>query len=209
MGMTAWKTQRGFTLIELVITIAIISILTSIAAPAITRLQQRSVMSSATTLVQATIARARIDAMMRGRCVCVMFNSNASGTLTPRSITLRRLRGLDCESVTTACSNTTDWEPFLSNAGAAEPPIVIEETSVNLQLISSPASGDRLSGISNDTTADGRFDMVFRPSGRLWIGTAANATTSRYEVRVNHRSNQSRNLLVCPHGAVRDSSEGC
>ncbi len=64
--------HRGFTIVELLVTVALISILISIAAPSFVTFQRNAELTSFTNSMMAAINSARGEAMKRGRYAMVM-----------------------------------------------------------------------------------------------------------------------------------------
>ena len=77
-GMT--RRPIGLTLIELLIVVALASILMLIAVPSISQLLRNSELSSTTNTLLAGINSARSEAMKRGGYAMVVPNGNGSGT---------------------------------------------------------------------------------------------------------------------------------
>lgn len=70
--------RRGFTLVELMITIAILAIIASLAAPAVGVFVSRSAMRSVSADFTLAIQRARSEAINRNMCVTMCMSSKAS-----------------------------------------------------------------------------------------------------------------------------------
>lgn len=78
-------TSSGFTLIELMVTIAVLAIIVSIAAPNIsTQLANQRVKSTAATLENA-LKEAKVESIIRRQNVSVIYNASSS----PKNITLQ------------------------------------------------------------------------------------------------------------------------
>ena len=73
---------RGFTAVELMVTIAILGILAARAAPSFTSLIERWRVRTVTEAMQSTIYLARSEAMRRGGAIVVRKNPNVSGVCT-------------------------------------------------------------------------------------------------------------------------------
>ncbi len=77
--------NAGFTLIELMVTIAILAIIASLAAPAVGVFVSRSAMRSISSDFTLALQRARSEAINRNMCVTMCMSSKAS--LTPPKCT--------------------------------------------------------------------------------------------------------------------------
>lgn len=78
-------TNSGFTLIELMVTIAVLAIIVGIAAPSIsTQLANQRVKSTAATLANA-LKEAKVESIIRRQDVTVLYDGNSN----PKTITLR------------------------------------------------------------------------------------------------------------------------
>ena len=78
----AGKASRGFTLLELMVVLAIVAVLTTLAVPSFTRLVQSNTMSSNVNTFMADLRYARSEATRRGGGV-VMCRSNAPEAVHP------------------------------------------------------------------------------------------------------------------------------
>lgn len=75
--MPKLQNQKGFTLVELMVTIAVLAIVTSIAIPAFNSTILNNRVSGTTQNIQATLAMARSEAVKRNKSVMVCrANSN-------------------------------------------------------------------------------------------------------------------------------------
>lgn len=202
---SATRKARGFTLIELMVVVSILAVMGALSVPSLNRLIARHGVTSAGAQMASVISRARVDAMMRGRCVCVMMNQSNSSA-AEKFITLRRLKGFDCDSTTLTACDSTDWEPFATGS-LTEPPTLVDQSNVRLGAIGAAGSVPSTS-LTTNLGLGARFDLVFRPNGRLW-STATNFNSVRWTIRVQHNSGHTEDFLVCSHGATRRATEGC
>jgi len=67
--------QRGFTLIEMMVTIGIMSIMMAIALPAFSDWRERSAAKTASDTLVAHLKQARIKAISESRCVSVVLDT--------------------------------------------------------------------------------------------------------------------------------------
>ncbi|MCW7539178.1 GspH/FimT family pseudopilin [Aquabacterium sp. A7-Y] len=74
--------HRGFTLIELMVTIALVAILAVLAAPALQSFVERSRVTAISNDFVLGLQRARLEAVTRNSCVSMCMTSNAS-EMTP------------------------------------------------------------------------------------------------------------------------------
>ncbi|SFE10559.1 type IV fimbrial biogenesis protein FimT [Paracidovorax konjaci] len=70
---------RGFTLIELMVTLGIAAILLTLAAPNLSQFQRNSQLTSATNSLVGALNAARAEAMKRGKNTFVVPTSNGNG----------------------------------------------------------------------------------------------------------------------------------
>jgi type IV fimbrial biogenesis protein FimT len=99
-----FRLARGFTLIELMVTIALLAILTTLAAPSFGKLIASTRLSSATNELYTSLSQAKSDAIRLGTRV----------TICPSST------GSSCSAVATP-TWTTGWIIFQDNARATDP----------------------------------------------------------------------------------------
>lgn len=84
--------RRGFTLLELIITLTLMAILLAIAVPSLRRWQNQLPLEKAASLVQQLAAKVRLDALRNGRTSRLTLDS--SGTLLIPSVSQAAAREL-------------------------------------------------------------------------------------------------------------------
>ena len=72
------KTNKGFTLFELIVTVAVLAILAMIAAPSMVNLIKSSKIKTASSAIVDFMQQARSEAIRTGRPVTICASSNAS-----------------------------------------------------------------------------------------------------------------------------------
>lgn len=73
----ALRPSRGFTLIELMVTLAVAAVLMMVAVPSLTTFKRNAELTSATNTLLASINAARGEAMKRGRSAMVVANGSS------------------------------------------------------------------------------------------------------------------------------------
>ena len=113
IGRTA---SLGFTLIELMVTIAVMGIIASIAAPSISvQLADQRVKSAAATL-ENVLKEAKAESVIRRQNVSVIYDSTA----TPKSITLQAA-GTDLASYSISDQSTISITPTTATTVVFQP----------------------------------------------------------------------------------------
>jgi type IV fimbrial biogenesis protein FimT len=79
MTLVGVPTARGFSLIELLITVGLVGVMSAIAAPSFTASNGRSRLYTATETIQLQLRSARLAAISRNRPVRVAFNCPVAG----------------------------------------------------------------------------------------------------------------------------------
>lgn len=77
-------TSSGFTLIELMVTIAVLAIIVSIAAPNISTQLANQRVKSTISLIESALKEAKAESVIRRQAIRVIYNTST----TPRTITL-------------------------------------------------------------------------------------------------------------------------
>ena len=170
--------QSGFTAIELMVVIAIVAILASLAVPSFQGLIASSTLTSTTNDLIATLARARSDAIRRGKRVTVCMSANG-----------------------TSCTTTGDWSQgwimFEDNVNfSLNATVDIDGTSPDDRITQvSPATNGNLTvkakgGTSYFSyTADGQIKLMNGGSGAGSIRICSNSSALTDDTR-------SRSLVI-------------
>jgi type IV fimbrial biogenesis protein FimT len=165
--------ERGFTLVELMVTVALAAILGMLAAPAIGDFIVKSRMTNASNEFSGSLLRARNEAVSRNSCVSLCMSSNADGSSPTCS--------------TSGANWQVGWIAFMN-------------TSCDASLTAPPSSSDvlfaRVSGGSEAyiTSLRGARAMMFNSRGaqgaasadRFDVGyqSADSAYTRKYGVNI-------------------------
>jgi prepilin-type N-terminal cleavage/methylation domain-containing protein len=143
------RAARGFSLLETVITVAILGVLCSIAVPNLLPEVQKARLDATTEASAAFFARARAEAMTARRCVRVIIAN-------PQKLEAYRLNTFDCDVSPSAGPfiDATNTEWILIDS------LVVDSKRVTLTWDPAPAE-------TGPSGAAGG-ELRFRPSGRLW-----------------------------------------
>jgi type IV fimbrial biogenesis protein FimT len=79
---TSRRLSTGVTLIELLVTVTVLSIILAIGIPSLREMQVRSQVQSISTEFANDIARARTEAITRNTCVAMCLSANTANALT-------------------------------------------------------------------------------------------------------------------------------
>lgn len=77
--MNTRRTSKGFTLIELMVTVAIIAIIALVAVPSMTAMIETRRMQNATEFVYARVSAARVEAIKQSKTMYVTFATGNGG----------------------------------------------------------------------------------------------------------------------------------
>jgi type IV fimbrial biogenesis protein FimT len=169
------RAARGFTLVELMVTVSIAAILGVIAAPSIRSMLANGQMKSHSSALQESLMLARSEAIKRGArvVVCksadqascatsgawhqgwiVFLDANDSATVNTGEAILHKVAGFGSPFVLQATGNVTDYVSY-SNTGAAK---VIASQNFQAGVFT----------LCRQDSADARQIEIF-PTGRLSV----------------------------------------
>jgi len=162
-------TQAGFTLIELMVTLAVAAVLAMLAAPSIRDFIVRSQMTNLGNEFNSTILKARNEAVNRNTCVTVCMSSSAANA-SPACTT----SGTDWQvgwiaflnpSCDTGLNKPDDDINMLLARPAGDPTYLLQTQHSRKKLTFNPRGAPGLGGA-------GRFDLIY--------DTVGNAMTTKY-----------------------------
>jgi len=159
---------RAFSLIEVMIVVAIISIAAALAVPDLLPEVHKAHMSGAAELVAASVARARNEAMVTKRCVRMWVDST-----DPRRLVTERLNTFDCDSAPGTLPAgfggvgldgvNRIWSPV------AQANVESDLLSLTMDAPADTTACDTATGsVSGTPTGFNCTHLIFRPNGRLY-----------------------------------------
>jgi type IV fimbrial biogenesis protein FimT len=179
--MTIRKSSFGFTLVELMATVAIVAIVLSIAIPSIRDMQLRSQVSSITTDFATDIARSRKEAINRPSCVTICTSTNTANALS---------------GGTPTCAGNTDWQNgWIIFANPTCSATITDPTASNSTLLAVRQTGD-----PNFTLQGGGLQRFMFDARGLTNGVQSNFTLAYVPESVS--SPHYRSLCVSSSGRV-------
>lgn len=129
---------HGFSAIELMVVVAVVAILATVAAPSFTELIGKQRLKGAASVLYGDLQYARSEAVQRNTTVTVTFDTSAtpwcyiihtgstcacgaSGSCTGSAVNLKNVSGADSSGVTMALSTGVTEIPFEPRQGTATP----------------------------------------------------------------------------------------
>lgn len=168
----------GFSLVELMVTLAMLAVLAALAAPAFSDFQERSALRGATEQFVGLVAQARFEAAKRNR---------------PVSVTVARDGEVWCagaiegDATTCSCFQTDATDAAFCDLGQA-PPIDTTSGVSGLAQVRAGSKGTRLTDDPNTFNGDGTF--TFDPKLGLLMNAADSGSltihspTARYDYQL-------------------------
>lgn len=148
--------QIGFTLTELMITVAILGILTAMAAPSFSSALERRKIIAAAEAIQSDLRWARGEAIKRNTDVTVTFTPGAASawsyTITPASKTVNSAAIPDFENVALAENFNSDDTQFDNTRGTSNDAgtVTLTSSAGEVRIILSALGRARICSVGGD-----------------------------------------------------------
>lgn len=181
MSNPGCRAQRGVTLIELMIGVALIAILATLAVPAFVEFRQRTALRGAADQIVTFWGNARFEALRRNVPVKVGFQSNAAGDICIGATTVNPHTDVPCDCFTAgACdvgsypARQSDWaglrvaaQPTLGNTDTDDAGVAaIDPKRANL---TDPADAGSIFLRGPTGPRDYRLNIAIDRNGRAYI----------------------------------------
>lgn len=157
--------QRGFTLVELMVVVAIIGILAAFSTPTMTRSVRRSEARSAATNVAQVIRAARTQAMSRGEVVLLRISPNNDNDAFVMSVSPRIEPGNPDSPLMRSCRLLVNFQDALLTARVDVPAQTFSKQGVLGANMHWMTGGGAMPGAT--------MDLCFAPDGRVYDGATA------------------------------------
>lgn len=176
----AWRSARGFTLIELMVTVAVAAVLLAVSAPSLRQMMMRNAVASASQEFTGAMAQARALAV----------SSNACTTICTASVSASATGSC---AVPTSGGFQSGWIVFVNpacDASQADP------TAAGARLVVTRNGGG--SSVSIVASDNALYQVMFDPRG---ISTAT--SSGRYQVAASGDTGNSLTRTICVDAAGR------
>lgn len=167
--------QQGFTLIEVLITVAIASILLSIAAPNFSTLIKNTRMTSAANEFAGALYLSRSEAIKRGTTVTLCKSANGS-----------------------ACTTANNWEQGWIVFEDANNNAVVDSGETIIRINEGEETGSSVTMVGNSTNVSSR--ITYLPTGRITNFGIGGTTINLCDGRTG---DVGRNIVISRAGRFR------
>ena len=195
--------MRAFTLIEAMVTVAILGIVASLAVPTLLPVIHRSELGGATDNVLGLVARARVQAFADRRCVQLILSPKLANR--PQTLLVRELNTFDCDGIT-AHAQSIDSAPRIV-AGAPLwseiDRLTFDSNRVEARFVNHPVT--LIGAHGNDLAGE---ELRFRGNGRIWSPDDI-LTDDDVTIELRHiTSNETKRFRIAGNGVVVDRPGG-
>lgn len=161
------RSTQGFTLIELMVTVAMVAILMAVAAPSFVKFQQNAELTSRTNSLLASINTARSEAMKRGRYAMVVpLDGAAWASGMTVFVDVNRNNAYDSATDFTVFQFTDPLPPYLTISGSGPTtgatPYMLFDAQGYPKTIGAAAGNFTLSVQRNDLTGNELLEQTRR-----------------------------------------------
>jgi prepilin-type N-terminal cleavage/methylation domain-containing protein len=120
------SSEAGFSLVELLVVVAVASVILAVTVPSVTATMQSYALNSGTQIIASTVRSARLAAVSKNRRVRVLFNCPIVGQM--RAVEVTGNPGID--NAADRCSTTTYPypDPDVATAPNIDGPVVVLPT---------------------------------------------------------------------------------
>ena len=162
--------QRGFTLIEVMLVIAIVGVISAVAVVNLGPLQSHTELGGSTEQVLGMVHRTRLQAMVNRRCTQLLLLDKQPGQA--QRIVARELNSFDCEGTNGGFQNQSmATAPKIDNAKPLWVEIdraIFDNPRTEVAFVNHPASLTNADGADLPSTVTTGKELRFRPTGRIW-----------------------------------------